>query len=80
MSAAQVAAAESGAFRVACGLDEETVQAVLESARAVVEAVQAEAPQAAEAEPGTESNALAEVGVGHCSDLQDRGVARHLEP
>ena len=48
-SAAQVAAADPAAL-VECGLDEETVQAVLESARAVVEASQFEAPQEPEAE------------------------------
>ena len=54
VSAAQVAAADPTAL-VECGLDEETVQAVLESARAVVEASQAESPEGAEpeaAEPG----------------------------
>jgi N utilization substance protein A len=47
-SAAQVAA-EDPAVLVGCGLDEETVQAVLESARAAVEASQVEAPQEPEA-------------------------------
>jgi N utilization substance protein A len=52
VSAEQVAAADPAAL-VECGLDEETVQAVLESARAVVEASQTEAqpePEAAELE------------------------------
>jgi len=41
---------------VECGLDEETVQAVLESARAVIEASQAEAPQEPEpADPETDT-------------------------
>jgi N utilization substance protein A len=54
-SAAQVAAADPAAL-MECGLDEETVQAVLESARAVVEASQAEASQAPEtAEPETDT-------------------------
>jgi N utilization substance protein A len=44
-SAAHVAA-EDPAVLVECGLDEETVQAVIESARAAVEASQAEASQA----------------------------------
>jgi len=50
-SAAQVADADPTAL-VACGLDEETVQAVLESARAVVEASRAAAPEA-ESESGS---------------------------
>jgi transcription termination/antitermination protein NusA len=66
-SAAQVAAADPTVL-MECGLDEETVQAVIESARAVVEADQAEAalePEAAQeleaaqepepAEPGTDT-------------------------
>jgi len=51
-SAAQVVAAGPEAL-VACGLDEETVQAVLDSARAVVEAEAAEAPSAPEPEAGS---------------------------
>ena len=54
-SAAQVAAADPTVL-VECGLDEETVQAVLESARAVIEASQAEAPQEPEsADPETDT-------------------------
>jgi N utilization substance protein A len=56
-SAAQVVAAGPEAL-VACGLDEETVQAVLDSARAVVEpeaAEAAEAPAAPEPESGAGS-------------------------
>jgi N utilization substance protein A len=54
-SAAQVAAADPTAL-VECGLDEETVQAVLESARAVVDASPVEAPQEPEAaEPETDT-------------------------
>ena len=48
-SAAQVVEAGPEAL-IACGLDEETVQAVLDSARAVVEAEAAEAPVAPEPE------------------------------
>ena len=53
-SAAQVAAADPTVL-MECGLDEETVQAVLESARAVVEAEQAEAALEPEAAPEPEA-------------------------
>jgi N utilization substance protein A len=53
-SAAQVAAADPTVL-MECGLDEETVQAVLESARAVVETGQAEAAQEPESAPAPEA-------------------------
>jgi N utilization substance protein A len=60
-TAAQVAAADPTEL-VACGLDEETVQAVLESARAVVEASRAEGLEAPGTDPGTDPGAGPESG------------------